>query len=154
MKSRTRVAAPLAVSIVSLVAVLTGTFALGGCASGSSPVTSGGPSVTPEASLTIRFDNAAQSYVDVYLIEQLRQWRLGRVEPGGRAILRIPESALTDTPEFVRLAVLEGAPLSLEPARDPRAVLTIAQPGSQLTAQRWTFSKMQPASPQIVGAPR
>jgi hypothetical protein len=34
------------------------------------------------ASLTIRFDNAAQSYVDVYLIGQQREWRLGRVEAG------------------------------------------------------------------------
>jgi hypothetical protein len=154
MKSRTRVAAPLAVSIVALVALLAGTFAFGGCASGASPVTSGGPSVTAEASLTIPFDNAAQSYVDVYLIGQLRQWRLGRVEPGAHAILRIPESALANTPEFVRLAVLEGALLSLEPARDPGAVLTLAQPRSQLTAQRWTFSTIQSASLQIVGAPR
>lgn len=153
MKSRARVAAALAASIVALVALLAGTSALGGCASGASPVTSGGPSVTPEA-LSIRFDNAAQSYVDVYLIGQQRPWRLGRVEPGAHTILSIPESALTDTPEFVRLAVIESAPLSLDPSRDPRAVLTLAQPRSQLTAQRWTFSKIQSASLQIVGAPR
>ena len=152
MKSRTFVA-PLAVSIVSLAVVLTGTFALGGCASGSALVTSSAPSITPEASVTILFDNATQSYVDVYLIGQQRQWRLGRVEAGVRAALRIPESALT-APGFVRLAVLDGAPLSLEPSRDPRALLTLAQPRSQLTAQRWTFSKFQFASLQIVGAPR
>ena len=149
MKSSTRVAAPIAVSIVSLVAVLGGTFVFGGCASSASQV-----SLAPEASLTILFDNAEQSYVDVYLVGERRQWRLGRVEPGAHAILRIPEAALTDAPGFVRLAVLEGASLSLEPSRDRRAVLTIAQPRSQLTAQRWTFSKFQSASLQIVGAPR
>ena len=142
-----------AVSVVSLIVVLTTTLAVGGCARGPSPTTSNGPSATPEPALAIRFDNVAQTYVDVYLVSEQRQWRLGRVEPGARATLRIPEAALTATWEFVRLAVLEGAPLSLQVAREPRATLTIAQPASQLMAQQWTFLQRQVASAQLLGAP-
>jgi len=141
-----------AVSILSFATVLTAPLALGGCARGPSPITSNGPSVTPEARLVIHFDNVAQTYVDVYLVGEQRQWRLGRLEPGASAVLRIPEETLTGTSGFVRLAVLEGAPFSLQVARDPRAIFTSTWPASRIMTQRWTFSQSQ-AAPQIFGTP-
>lgn len=99
----------------------------------------------------IRFDNDAEVYVDVYLITDQREWRLGRVEAGGRATLQLPEAALAATRGFVTLAVLADAPPSLAAARDPRAALTIAQPLSELRSQRWMFSRRLGASPQLLG---
>jgi hypothetical protein len=64
----------------------------------------------------------------------------------------LPEDDLAATIGFVRLAVIAGAPVSLNAARDPRAALTIAQPVSQLLQQRWTYSLAQATTPQILGA--
>src|SRR5262245_40736327 len=92
------------------------------------------------------FENEATEYVDVYLAwhgGQL-QWRLGRVPPGFRAELRVPKSAIDEASGFVELAVIAGSPLSADVRRDPRAVIAIAQPISQVLSQRWTFR--QPAS--------
>ena len=94
----------------------------------------------------LQFDNQGTEYVDVYLAwrgGQL-QWRLGRVPPGFRAELRVPKSAIDGASGFVELAVIAGSPLSAEVWRDPRAVIAIAQPISQVLSQRWTFR--QPAS--------
>jgi hypothetical protein len=52
----------------------------------------------------------------------------------------------------MRLAVLEGARLSMQAALDPRATLTIAQPAASMLSQRWTFRSTQFASPEIFGA--
>ena len=136
-----------AVSLVSLAAALT-TFALGGCVRTPSVDSA----ISPDHSV-IRFDNAAQTHVDVYFVGATREWWLGRVAPGGRAMLRIPEEALNASSGFVRLAVLAGAPLSASASRDPRATFTIAQPAWELFGQRWTFSQAQFASPEIRGAP-
>jgi hypothetical protein len=91
--------------------------------------------------------------VDVYLVGQTREWRLGRIAPGARTTLWIPESAVSPTSGFVRLAVLAGAPTSVQASRDPRAVFAIAQPGSDLIAQQWKFSQRQSASPELFGSP-
>jgi hypothetical protein len=88
--------------------------------------------------------------VDVYLVGEQREWWLGRVAPGARSALRIPEGALA-SPGFVRLAVLADAPLTVQVARDPRAMFTIAQTASALLSQRWAVSQRQLGSPQILG---
>src|SRR5688500_2924260 len=42
---------------------------------------------------TVRFDNTANEHAHVYLVAEERQWLLGRVDPGARATLRIPDAA-------------------------------------------------------------
>src|SRR5438128_275634 len=143
------------VSIVTFAVALTMTVALGACAHAPSPVTRDGPVTdTPEERLAVRFDNDAQTYVDVYLIGDKREWWLGRVAPGAHATLRIPKAA---TPAmaaaFMKIAVLEGKSLSMDAARDPHATITIAQPAFELLSQRWTFSQRQLALPEILGTP-
>jgi hypothetical protein len=93
----------------------------------------------------LQFDNQAMVYVDVYLALPggALQWRLGRVAAGVRAELRIPQSAIDRTSGFVQLAVIPGSQLSADAWRDPRAVIAIPQPMSELLSQRWTFR--QPA---------
>jgi hypothetical protein len=142
----------LTVSFLSLAALLGTTLVLGACARGRSPVTWGGAVVTLERPLTIAFQNEAGTYADVYLIGEKREWWLGRVAPGARATMRIRAEALETESGFVKLAVLAGAPRSLQAARDPRATFSLAQPASQLLAQRWTFRKTPLASPEILGA--
>jgi hypothetical protein len=141
-----------AVSIVSLVAILGATLALGGCGAGRA-VTLDDAFATSDGRLALTFENQAQTYVDVYLITEQWQRQLGRVDPGARRILWIPESALRSTSSFVRLAVLAGAPLTADAVHDPRASFTILQPVSDLFAQRWTYLKTPLASPELSGAP-
>jgi len=128
-------------AFVSIAATMTFTLALGACIGASPrPVPNAGIS-TEALLLTIRFDNSARERVDVYLIGATREWHLGRVEPGAIASLRIPEEAFAEGSMFVRLAVLAGEPLTSEAARNPRAMLSIAQPASTILAQQWRFSQ-------------
>ena len=79
---------------------------------------------------TVRFDNEAQTYVDVYLIGEQREWLLGRVEPGARATLRLPPAALTQTAGFVRLAALAGSGFTVQ--------LQLATPAPRFTTgMKW-----------------
>lgn len=133
------------VSIVTFT-VLTATAVLGACAHPQSVATS-----EPAARASFRFDNESETSVDVYLVTDQRAWRLGRVASGARTDLRIPDTALPATAGFLRLAVLAGGPVTLQPATDPHAILTIAQPLSVLLSQRWTFAQSQGGSPQILG---
>ena len=142
----------LTVSVLSIAALSATTLVLGACARGPSPVTWGGGIVPPESPLTIVFQNEAATHVDVYLIGEKQEWWLGRLAPGARATLRIREEALTTESGFMRLAVLEGAPRSLQAARDPRAIFSLGEPASLLFGQRWTFRKTPLASPEIFGA--
>jgi hypothetical protein len=127
-------------SLVSFAAALTLTVSLGACAGPSrlaqeSPVPVGG------SPLAVRFDNGARDYVHVYLVGDKREWLLGRVEPGARATLRIPDDALAGNPGSMRLAVLAGGRMSLRVAGETRAAMTLAQPASAILSQRWTFSQ-------------
>jgi hypothetical protein len=99
----------------------------------------------------LQFDNQATVYVDVYLAWAGRQlqWRLGRVLPGMRATLRVPESAIDQTLGFVQLAVIPGSQMSAEAWRDPRAIIAIAQPMSDVLSQRWTFRQPAGASLEL-----
>ena len=138
-----------AVSFISLSVAL----ALGACARTAPPNTRDGVPASTERPLGIRFENEAETYVDVYFVGEQREWWLGRVAPGALAMLRLPDAAWLETSGYVRLAVLAGVPRSGQAARDPRATLTIAQPPLSLLAQRWTFRKTQLASPEIFGWP-
>ena len=138
----------LTVSVISLAA----TLALGACAGRPSPTTWGGTPATTGQGATVDFVNEATSYVDVYLVGETRQWWLGRVAPGARSTLRIRDDVLATTSGYMRLAVLAGAPLSLQAARGPRATLTIAQPATSLLDQRWTFRQSQLSAPELFGA--
>ena len=139
------------VSVVSLAIVLSATLVVGACARGPSPVVDG--SAPWEKPLVIRFDNDARTYVDVYLVGETRERWLGRVGPGAHTTLRIPNGAESMFYGSVRLAVLAGSPLSMQAAREPRAMVTVAQPASELLRQQWTFSQTQSALPELQGTP-
>jgi hypothetical protein len=128
-------------SLVSLAAALTVTFTLGGCVSAASRLASDGPAPTDGAPPAVRFVNEARDYVHVYLVGEQREWLLGRVEPGARATLRIPEAALVENAGPMWLAVLTGERVTLRAAGDARAATTMAQPAAAILSQRWTFSQ-------------
>ena len=98
----------------------------------------------------LQFDNQATVYVDVYLVGGPQiQWRLGRVSAGMRETMNVPESAIDWTTGFVQLVVIPGSHLSAEAVRDPRAVVAIAQPVSEVLSQRWTFRQPAGAGLQL-----
>lgn len=130
-------------AFVSIAATMTITLALGACVSGSPRSVPDAGISTEALPLAISFDNSARERVDVYLIGATREWHLGRVEPGATARLRIPVEALAKGSMHVRLAVIAGEPLTFEPARNPRAMLSIAQPASTILSQEWKFTQGQ-----------
>jgi hypothetical protein len=95
------------------------------------------------APLSMRFDNQEREHVHVYLVGEKREWLLGRVEPGATAMLRVPDEALAATDELVQLAVIAGGRMTLQAAHDNRARLSIAQPASRITSQRWRLVQGQ-----------
>ena len=133
--------------------IFLGALALGACAHAPAPMTWEGAPVVAGDRTTIGFENEAETYVDVYLVGETREWWLGRVAPGARTTLRIKDVALTATSGYVRLAVVPNARLTVQASRDPRATLTIPQPGASLLSQRWTFRKTELSAPEIFGAP-
>lgn len=141
-------------SLVSLAAALTVTVTLGGCASAPpSRLTGDEPAPTVGSPLTVRFDNDATDYVDLYLVDSQHDWLLGRVQPGARATLRIPEAALAGKAGPVRLAVVTGGRMRSRQGDDVRAPITIAQTAAAIASQWWTFSQT-PASGQLTAVPR
>lgn len=129
-------------SLVSLAAALAVTLVLGGCASAPSRLASEAPTLSDEVARTVRFDNEARDYVHVYLVGVRQEWLLGRVAPGGRTTLQIPDAALADDAGPLRLAVLAGARATMRAANEIRAATTIAQPATDILSQRWTFSQL------------
>src|SRR5262245_57907991 len=119
------------VSFVTPV-ILAAALALGACARNAPPASWDGPAASLDGRFTIRFENEAQTYVDVYYIDQEREWWLGRVVPGGLTSLNVPPAAIRATTGFVRLGILAGAQRTLHPMRDPRTTLTIPQPVGKL----------------------
>lgn len=138
-----------AVSFVTL----SSTLMFGACGRSASFIAQNDPLATVGRGFTVAFENEAQTYADVYFVGEQRQLWLGRVAPGALTTLQIPVAALLDNSGYVRLAVLAGAPRTAQPASDPRATLSIAQPVSTLLAQRWTFRKLELALPEITGQP-
>jgi hypothetical protein len=131
---------PRTTSLVSLAAALALTLTLAGCASASAHQALE-EAVATEASPAVRFVNEGRDYVHVYLVGEKREWLLGRVEPGARATLRIPDAALADDAGPLRLAVLAGERVTLSAAGEVRASSMIAQPAAAFLTQRWTFSQ-------------
>ena len=125
-------------SFVSILVTMI--FALGACASAASRPTPNRPAATLADLLSIRFENESLDQVDVYLIGEKREWNLGRVAPGAVVSLQLPDEAFVRGSATVQLAVLAGQPRTFTAARNPRAVLTIAEPASTFLSQRWTFS--------------
>jgi hypothetical protein len=128
-------------SLVSLAA-LSLTVTLGGCASAPSRVALDSPVLTDELPRTVRFDNEARDYVRVYLIGARQEWLLGRVAPGARVTLHIPEPALAEDAGLLSLAVIVGDRVTLRAAREVGAATTIGQPAAMMLSQRWTFSTL------------
>jgi hypothetical protein len=129
-------------AFVSLTLAMTTTLALGACARATSrPELAISP--REPSPVAIRFDNQATEHVHVYVIGAKRQWLLGRVEPGAVALLWFPGQSLDEYSSFVRLAVLTGERVTLQAARNPRARMTIAQPGSEIVSQHWRFAQGQ-----------
>lgn len=143
-------------AIVSFLATTTtAALALGACAGSPSRPAADGRALVPGAP-TVRFDNEGREHVHVYLVGEQREWLLGRVEPGARATLRVPDASLAGQPGFVRLAVLTGERVTMQAARDARATIattTVAQPASTILSQRWTFAQGQLTSLRRPGAP-
>jgi hypothetical protein len=141
------------VSRLSLAAAMTLPFALGACAGGaSSAALDGGGRVARAFTPTIAFENEGHVQVDVYLVTDRRQWRLGRVAAGERTTLRVPAESLEPMPGLARLVALPDAPRSMEAERDPRAALTSSQPVSEILAQQWKFWSPQMGSARLLGA--
>lgn len=135
------------VTRAGLTAALIAVLGVGACVGRPrSPANIGSPEPRSDV---LQFDNQATTYVDVYLAGGQLQWRLGRVPPGVRANLRVPESAVGWTTGFVQLVVIAGSQVSAEAARDPRAILAIPQPVSEVLSQRWTFRQPTGAGLQL-----
>jgi hypothetical protein len=128
-------------ALVSLAATMTMALATVGCAGTSLRPAADAPSPLDTRQRDIRFDNDGRQHVHVYLVDDRRQWLLGRVEPGATAMLRIPDETLGETSSFVRLVVVAGERVTLEAARHPRAALTVSLPPWQVMSRRWFFAQ-------------
>ena len=122
------------------------TLALGACAGAPAGRAPEAGTTVEAVPLAIRFTNDEREHVHVYLVGERRQWLLGRVAPGARATLRVPEAAFREGGGLAQLAVIAGGNATLSAARDARAMLTVAQPPSSLLSQRWTLAQGQLAS--------
>ena len=103
----------------------------------------------PGGDAVLQFDNLATMYVDVYLAAGQIQWRLGRVLPGMRATLTVPESAVDWPTGLMQLVAIPGSLMSAEAWRDARAVPAAAQPLSEVLSHRWTFRQPAGAALQL-----
>ena len=128
-------------AFVSIATTIAMTLALSACAGTTSRGVLNQPISTETRLLSIRFDNLSRETVDVYLIGAKQEWMLGRVAPGGAASLRLPDGAFAERSMMMRLAVIAGERMTFAAARDPHAVLTVAEPASAMLSQRWTFSE-------------
>ena len=135
----------------SLVSIASGVLATLFAAALGPTACAGGPHAPEPEPVTIRFDNEATVYVDVYLVSGQFQWKLGRVPPGMRAMLRVPESAIESTMGLMRVAAIPGSLMSAQAERDPRAVFATAQAVSEVLSQRWTFRQPEAAALQLEG---
>lgn len=140
------------VSLIALAAALPATLGLAACSSVRAPATWDGTPAAADGPVEVRFVNEAQSYVDVYLVSQVREWRLGRVSAGAVTTLRIPAEELAGVAGPVRLAVLAGAPYTTQAATNPRATLTVGQSAAALLAQRWSYRPHMGTAGELVGA--
>jgi hypothetical protein len=129
--------------LVSLAAALTLTLTLSGCASApaASRLASDASAPADGPPPAVHFDNDSRDYVHVYLVGLRREWLLGRVAPGARATLRLPEDALDDDAGQMRLAVITGGTALQRAAVDVGATTALPRPTAEIISQRWTFSQ-------------
>ena len=128
-------------SLVSLAIALTLTLTLGACASAPSRLTSDAAATAEAAPPAIHFDNDSRAYVQVYLVGARREWLLGRVPPGARVTLRIPEDALDEGAGQRRLAVVAADGATQRAAVDAGVATQLPRPTAEILGQRWTFSQ-------------
>ncbi len=128
----------------SMLGVLIGLVALGGCMLGGCAGRTGAAASRPDvaAPLAVHVDNRSRDYVDIYLIQGPREWHLGRLAPGATASLPLPELPPVGGAGLARLAVLAGTGRSLDASRDAR-VTSLEQPVAELSRLRWTFVQGQ-----------
>lgn len=126
------------------LAALLGVLCIGGCAS-SRHLADGMP-VARETRDVLRFDNDGRDRVDVYLVGEVRSWRLARLEPGQARWLSLPNDIPASDLGRLQLAVITDATQTVDPLRDPRAVLSLRQPLGALTGTRWGFVQGQLAT--------
>jgi hypothetical protein len=135
--------------------MMAATLVLGACAGATArpPLDTPAPYMEADGrALAIRFDNDARERVDVYLVGDRREWLLGRVEPGAVRTLRLPDASLSSSSGFFRLAVIAGEHVTVQAARNPRAMFTIAQPASAIVSQQWKFAQGQLTPLRVPGA--
>jgi hypothetical protein len=143
---RTRV---IVSAVVSAIVSTIVTSVLAACGGGRASLASDDPAasvadaVATAVSPVIAFDNDARQHVQVYLVSEYRQWYLGRVEPGARRRLRVPDEAVATSPQRLQLAIMVGLPISPDVSGDARALFTIAQPAAHLFSQDWSVAQGQ-----------
>lgn len=133
-------------SRVSRAAALTLTLALVGCASAPARLSHDMSARAEAAPPAIRFDNDARDYVHVYLVGIRREWLLGRVAPGARVTLPVPQDALAEDEGPMRLAVLMGERVTYRVAVDARTASALPRPAAEILSREWTFA------PRMTGA--
>jgi hypothetical protein len=111
-----------------------------------------GAPTTPQVGEALRFDNEGRDRVDVYLVGETRAWRIGRLEPGQARWLSVPRDIPGSDRGRLQLVVLANATASVDPMRDPRAVMTIRQPLGALAGQQWSFAQGQLKTLPATGA--
>ena len=148
---RTRV---IVSAVVSVVVSMIVTNVLAACGGGRASLASDDPAAAVAAAVSpaIAFDNDAREHVQVYLVSDQRQWYLGRVEPGARRTLRVPDEAVVASPQRLRLAVMVGQPITPHVSGDRRAMFTISQPAARLFSQDWSIAQGQLISAPIARA--
>lgn len=126
------------------ILALTSALYMVACAGSPAHVVRHDPSAAVELrSGLLRFDNAGRDRLDVYLVGEVRAWRIGRLEPGQARWLTVPRDIPPSDLSRLQMVVLANAPVTITPMQDPRAVSTIRLPVAMLWSQRWAFVQGQ-----------
>jgi hypothetical protein len=125
-----------------VIALSTSLWAVG-CAEHHAPGTQSGGVSAPTSA--VDFENRERRHVHVYLVGPTREWLLGRVDPLGRARLRVPNEALA-TDVMMAIVVIAGGATTPSAKTDPRAAFSLKQPSIAFSEQRWvyTFGQLVP----------
>lgn len=129
-------------------------LALAACARAAAPTSH----VRPERSRpAVDFENRGTEVVTVYLAEGSSTWRLGRVEPGRRAALRLPADVAIGGGFEVALVVVPLAaanPLGGARAAAPGAVRSPTGWSEEYVTARWILAGSELVSVPTVPSAR